>query len=395
MNESTARTAPAFSASSGNGFAALAVSASTGVLSLDKASLRSCGIRTVHTFSSGVQAAQWLDTESTRHSQTHWAGVDVILCDDTLQDMSGLEFNAILSRHPLLQRIPVILLSASATRASVARALQSGCCGMLLRPYTMERFAAQMQRARTIMRRNTAAALLMHTGEQTLDKKQFDEALAAFTSVLTARGEPDDEYFARGMEYLSEQRYDAALKAFGHAARINMLHAEALNGMARCWKAKGNTDNYLRCLKLAGEAHLRCERFREARAVFAELMQVSGTEANPMLQSAAALVREGRLSVAAGAFLHGSLLSPEIPLHESVARACQFTSCPQSAMEQICCAIETIAGPSRAEPLRKRLLAPAPQGHDSAPRSESHFPRLEEIVAVARHTIRLYRQSAA
>lgn len=385
-------------ASSDVQFRALVLTPHSGVASLDKATLRQCGIRTVDSFVSGIQAAQWLDAKAMELTgkKNHYPPADLILCDESLQDMSGLEFAGIMGKHPLLNNIPIIFMASSATRETVVQVLQTGCCGFLLRPYTVDSFATQIKRARTIMHRARQAGSIMNKAETTLCKKAFDEALAAFISVITTQTTPDEELFAKGMQHLSHNEYDKALEAFGNAIRINALHADAYSGMARCWKAKGNLQNYHKCLKLAGDAHIRQERFREARNVFAELMQVAGTATNPMLQSAATLVRQGSLHAAAGAFLHGATLTPDIHLHEKISRACQFTEHPEHAMEQICDAVEVIAGPDRAHRLRKRLLNSGPDEHEPLePESTSKFPKLDEIIAVAKYTIKLYRQSAA
>ncbi|MFV0421292.1 response regulator [Oleidesulfovibrio sp.] len=377
-------------------YRALVLTPHNGVASLDKATLRQCGIRTVETFGSGIRTAKWLDLQATRlHTENnHIPPADLILCDEVLDDISGLEFAAIMAKHPLLSSIPIIFMASSATRETVVKVLQTGCCGFLLRPYTVDSFATQIKRARGIMQRTRQAGALMNKAETTLCKEAFDEALAAFASVITRNSSPDEELFAKGMEHLSHSDYDSALEAFGNAVRINALHADAYSGMARCWKAKGNMPNYHKCLKLSGEAHLRQERFREARNVFAKLMEVAGSATNPMLQSAANLVRQGNLHAAAGAFLHGTTLTPEVRLHECIARACQFTESPERTMEQICDAVETIAGPARAHPLRKRLLDTGPVVQEP-PAQASTFPKLEEIIAVAKYTIKLYRQRAA
>ncbi len=347
--------------------------------------LRRYGIRSVFTFTSGVCAARWLDALATTRPADN-ISVDVILCDETLQDMSGLQLANILAKHPILARIPLVYLSSTAvTPDRITQAVQNGYRGMLLRPYSFEALRMQIHRARLTHEKTQHA--------QT-NTQLFQKALADLVHKTTAQKSHNKTHLALARRFLTDLQYDKALEAFGKALQNDKDQANAYTGMARCWQAKKDIANYHRCLRLAGDAHIKQERFREARMIFDELMRATGLNANPMLQSAANLVHRGEYHAAAGAFLHSSSLTPEITLHHTIARACQFTSRPESAMQHICNAVEELAGPSRAQALRKRLLFTPTKTNESQIYTGT-MPSLGTILNVAYYTVRIYRESTA
>jgi CheY-like chemotaxis protein len=63
---------------------------------------------------------------------------DLMLLDVTLPDADGFEILARLRQHPALKAMPVILLTAKATRESVLRGLRGGADGYITKPFEID-----------------------------------------------------------------------------------------------------------------------------------------------------------------------------------------------------------------------------------------------------------------
>jgi CheY-like chemotaxis protein len=60
---------------------------------------------------------------------------DLILLDVQLPDANGFDLLVRMRQHPVLKTMPVIMLTAEATRESVLRGLQGGCDGYVTKPF--------------------------------------------------------------------------------------------------------------------------------------------------------------------------------------------------------------------------------------------------------------------
>ena len=60
---------------------------------------------------------------------------DLILLDVQLPDANGFEILARMRQHPVLKTMPVVMLTAEATRESVLRGLQGGADGYITKPF--------------------------------------------------------------------------------------------------------------------------------------------------------------------------------------------------------------------------------------------------------------------
>jgi two-component system chemotaxis response regulator CheY len=68
--------------------------------------------------------------------------VDLIFCDLKMPRMSGLEFLQNLRQREEWKKIPVIIISAAASRSNVLEAAAAGASGFLCKPFTTEEFSA-------------------------------------------------------------------------------------------------------------------------------------------------------------------------------------------------------------------------------------------------------------
>jgi CheY-like chemotaxis protein len=63
---------------------------------------------------------------------------DLVLLDVTLPDGSGFDVLADMRRHPMLVKVPAIMVTGSATREAVLRGLQEGADGYITKPFEIE-----------------------------------------------------------------------------------------------------------------------------------------------------------------------------------------------------------------------------------------------------------------
>ena len=75
--------------------------------------------------------------EGLEYLRGHAKGVDLILLDIMMPEMTGLEFLSIAKRSPLLKNIPVILQTGGSSE-DLQRGVELGAMGYVRKPYTRE-----------------------------------------------------------------------------------------------------------------------------------------------------------------------------------------------------------------------------------------------------------------
>lgn len=70
---------------------------------------------------------------------------DLILLDVNLGDANGFDILARMRMHPVLKSMPVIMLTAEATREAVLKGLQSGADGYITKPFEVDSVAAAVK----------------------------------------------------------------------------------------------------------------------------------------------------------------------------------------------------------------------------------------------------------
>ena len=69
---------------------------------------------------------------------------DLVLLDISLKEINGLEIARKLKASPLTARIPVVALSAHATKRDEENALAAGCAGFIVKPIDTRLFPGQV-----------------------------------------------------------------------------------------------------------------------------------------------------------------------------------------------------------------------------------------------------------
>lgn len=391
----------------GHGFAAALILAPREELAaVDRTALRLAGTRNVTVMTSGVAAARRLarmrrpTAPAAVQDDPSRPAVDVVICHEHLADMTALDFLRLVRSHPRLLDLPVLVVSSAATREAVLAAIGAGCSGFLGRPYTVAALDGQLRRARRALA--TGVALAVAEGARLLSDEEFDLALERFSSAADDADNEAEIHFLEGTAHLLREQWDAAITAFNHTLRCNALHADACLGLADAWRGKGDLDKSHEFRRRAGEIYARARQWRRAQQVFADLLaEAPAGTPNPLLAEAARLLREGRIDDAAAALLAGRELTPGAPLHEHVARACQFTDAPERTAAAMCRALSG-TDPEFGTQLHHRMLGRfgAPSHHvDSHGEPAGLLDRLlggtvlHDVLTVARHTLRVWRQA--
>ena len=87
----------------------LLLSQDAALSSIDRHSLRQIGVAEITCMTSGAEAARWLADEN----NLPVSGKTVVVCNETLADMSGEKFCDIVRLHPRLLALPVLLILSS------------------------------------------------------------------------------------------------------------------------------------------------------------------------------------------------------------------------------------------------------------------------------------------
>lgn len=99
--------------------------------------LRSIGVANVLTAVNGAEALRLLKAQH----------VDMVLSDWNMPVMSGLDLLQAMRADDKLASIPFIMITAEAERSQVSEAIASGVTDLMLKPYTPNRLASQIEKA--------------------------------------------------------------------------------------------------------------------------------------------------------------------------------------------------------------------------------------------------------
>jgi CheY-like chemotaxis protein len=332
--------------------------------------------------------------------------IDLVLCDEVLDDMQGGEAIRLLRLHPDLQATPMLLFSWDNRRENVLRALASGCSAYVLRPYSLECFREKVEKA-------LAGALDRIARPETPSLPAFQEELARLDQVKREQaGEgkegPVEAALRGGVAALEAGDFVRAQDWFQSALELDPERGEAHHGLARCWIMAGHPALAKEHFRKAIRTFMEQGRFAKARTVFEELRRRDPRAEDPIRGALALNLRNNDLEATAGllADLHNGMeLSPEIVAQ--VARICYFTDSPMDTARELCTRLEAAGAAASAGSLRARLLDNGPRarpsGYTSVRNAGSRsveepvrpLSNLRAILAVAKYTIQAYRRGTA
>ena len=96
----------------------------------DLATIKTFGPTDVKQFTTGVDAIDYMAENP----------VDLILCDSSLDDMSGIKFAQIVRKNMSGRPLPIIMVTLENKKDHVLDSIAAGCIGYILRPYSLDTF---------------------------------------------------------------------------------------------------------------------------------------------------------------------------------------------------------------------------------------------------------------
>jgi len=73
-------------------------------------------------------------------------GVDLILCDWNMPEMSGLELLTMMKSDDELKDIPFVMVTAEATKESILEAVNAGVDSYIIKPFTAETIGEKLKK---------------------------------------------------------------------------------------------------------------------------------------------------------------------------------------------------------------------------------------------------------
>ncbi len=321
----------------------LLLSQDAALSSIDRHSLRQIGVAEITCMTSGAEAARWLADEN----NLPVSGKTVVVCNETLADMSGEKFCGILRLHPRLLALPVLLILSNDGELEQLKALGCGASAMLVRPYSLN----VLRQALRALNQTDAAARLKR-GDEMAGTRDFDKALETYAGVLQQTYSAEDHLKA-GMRCLHERKWNNALQAFQKALTSETIRAEAELGMAVAWRGKGDERQFCHWLACATKTFIRARNWQRARTTYARLMQADPEAHDPYFSQARRLIRRRRYSDAAETLAERLQISIERGICEEFAKICLAADAPDVMLELLLEMLESVLGegslPVRAE----------------------------------------------
>lgn len=353
----------------------------------DRKCLRSLGAGRALMLASGAEAAKLAATTPPR----------LLLCDESLEDMQALEFIRLLRLHPALQELPVLMLSQDNTREAVLQAMQAGCSGYLLRPYSLASFGRKVKAALN-------GSLRHSNPESDPSEEAFEAELLRLTSAPEPEEDPQERVMQEAVSHLRSKDFKKARERFRQVLELEPDNPTAHHGLGRCWLALGHPQQARESLRSAADSYMRKGMHVRAKAVFEELRKRDPDAKDPLSSSVEGLLRGGEVDAAAQLVL-GAHTEQQLPENfmQHVARACHLTKDPMGTAKRLCDALEEQGGLAPATAMRGKLLASMAHKERSkrtyeaiAERKESTLEpmsNLRAILAVARYTFQAYRRN--
>lgn len=212
--------------------------------------LRHCGVERFAFRTKGLDAARLLADRRP----------DLILCEDRLGDMNGLDFLRLIRLHPELARIPALLVSSDGRGSAVRAAMEAGYSGVLLKPYSLQAMERQTRRLEDVTPPEAGEDASAEFYLQTLQE----------LSLLTRSG-PTQTLCRKGLALLKSKRYAEAREILLQAEAQGELPPEARLALAKAYQGLSDLKTARRCLERALKSFADQQRFHATAERFPSL----------------------------------------------------------------------------------------------------------------------------
>lgn len=313
-------------------------------ISNDRLTLVGLGASNINVYSAWESAVEALKDRA----------IDVALVDDSLHDSSGADFVRKLKRHAS-RALPVIMVTKDQRKDSVLDSISAGCGGYVLRPYSMDTLKRHLFSAYMSATPDEIEQELLDASWDLVATGSFDEAIEGFEELVEelveAEKNPAEEYFEKGLNFLSQEKFGKAIIAFNKAIAMNEMYAEAYKGMADAYKGKGDMANYQEYLTKAADIYAVQDSLDDVKALFIEILQNEPEALNPFNRLGVKLRKEGDYNGAIKAYHQACTFTPNDPnLYYNMSRAYTYDKDFESALNytELCLRLDPNHEPAKA-----------------------------------------------
>ncbi|MDC0335431.1 tetratricopeptide repeat protein [Pseudodesulfovibrio sp.] len=280
----------------------------------DTTSIGSFGARDVKTFSNAVEAIDYIADNP----------VDLVLCDSSLDDMSGIKFTQIVRKNMSGRPLPIIMVTLENKRDYVLDSIAAGCIGYILRPYSIDTFEKYLILANQLDSYPEIEEMELQEAKDMVERGDFDDAIEAFEELISYQDEAQ-KYYDMGCQFMVQSKYGKAIVAYKKAVKINDLFAEAYKGLADAYKGKGDADACKKFLQKAADVHAQFDRLEETKALFIEILKYDSDTPNPFNTLGVNLRKQGDYPGALHAYRQALELTPnDENIYFNMAKALYF-----------------------------------------------------------------------
>ena len=296
----------------------------------DLTSINAFAPETVKTFDTGVDAIDYLADNQ----------VDLILCDSSLKDMTGIKFAQIVRKNMSGRPLPIIMVTLENRKDHVLDSIAAGCIGYILRPYSIDTFEKYLILANQLDSYPEIEEMELQEAKDMVERGDFDEAIEAFEELISYQDEAQ-KYYDMGCQFMVQGKYGKAIVAFKKAVKINDLFAEAYKGLADAYKGKGDLDTCKKFLKKAAEVHAQFDRLEETKSLFIEILKYEAETPNPFNTLGVNLRKQGDYPGAIHAYRQALELTPnDENIYFNMAKALYFMGKLDEASKEVVLALK-------------------------------------------------------
>lgn len=295
----------------------------------DAATISMFGTKEVTTFSEGAKAIDYLSENP----------ADLVLCDSTLDDMSGIKFAQIMRKNMSGRPLPIIMVTLENRKDHVLDSIAAGCIGYILRPYSLDTFEKYLILAEQLDNYPEIEEMELQEAKDMVERGDFDDAIEAFEELISYQDEAQ-KYYDMGCQFMVQSKFGKAIVSFKKAVKINDLFAEAYKGLAEAYKGKGNMEAFKKYLKKAADVHAQFDRLEETKTLFIEILKYDSDTPNPFNTLGVNLRKQGDFPGAIHAYKQALELTPhDENIHFNTAKALYFMGRMDEASTEVTSAL--------------------------------------------------------
>jgi tetratricopeptide (TPR) repeat protein len=311
----------------------------------DMVTIKTFGTENVKVFTCGVDAIDFLTDNP----------VDLILCDSSLDDMTGIKFAQIIRKNMSGRPLPIIMVTLENRKDHVLDSIAAGCIGYILRPYSLDTFERYLILANQLDNYPEIEEMELQEAKDMVERGDFDDAIEAFEELISYQDEAQ-KYYDMGCQFMFQGKYGKAIVSFKKAVKINDLFAEAYKGLADAYKGKGDMEACKRFLKKAAEVHAQFDRLEATKALFIEILKYDTDTPNPFNTLGVNLRKQGDYPGAIHAYKQALELTPnDENIYFNMAKAFYFMGKIEDASTNVIMSLKMNPDFREADKLYQRI----------------------------------------